>query len=467
MLESHKKEIAAARPSNVARFITSFIILAVGFFNHVNAFYYIFAIHLLAGIIWWIFYETKYELYLKYPQFWFYTCSLDIFLVSSLVYASGTSYSPAIIGYVIITALSSMDSLESRGVFAAIGGFIAFFLLSWLVYFGILDFVNVINKDISWNLNLFTLLLSNCLLLLGVYSVNRVIYKIYVQLQEKNIALQSTLNEVSKLKFQQDGDYFLTSLLIEPFQAKKVVSEKFLIETVISQYKKFHFKNHDSELGGDILIVEELLIEDSKYIVFINGDAMGKSMQGAGGALVLCSVFKSILSRCDRILKSEFDPIVFLKNTYSELQNVFESFDGLMMVSMIFGIIEEQTGVMHYFNAEHPFLILFRDGKANFLDEKIAIRKIGTPSFLQYNLEIESFTLFPGDQIFIGSDGKDDLFLKEKKFIDTDENRFLRILEKTNGNIQESIELLKKEGEIADDLTVLKIMCIQPIGEIL
>ncbi len=39
-----------------------------------------------------------------------------------------------------------------------------------------------------------------------------------------------------------------------------------------------------------------------KCTVFINGDAMGKSIQGAGGAIVLGVVFKSVVART-RIVK--------------------------------------------------------------------------------------------------------------------------------------------------------------------
>ena len=53
---------------------------------------------------------------------------------------------------------------------------------------------------------------------------------------------------------------------------------------------------------------------------------MGKSIQGAGGALALGVVFKSILSR-NKILSGEENifPERWLKQSYQELQSIFES----------------------------------------------------------------------------------------------------------------------------------------------
>ncbi|MCB1179615.1 MAG: serine/threonine-protein phosphatase, partial [Leptospiraceae bacterium] len=333
------------------------------------------------------------------------------------------------------------------------------FTIALMVYFNIIPYQNIINHGVSTNLNLFSLLLSTFLLFLGCYTVNRVIFTIYSQLQEKNESLQLTLNEITNLKYQQDGDYFLTSLLIEPFNVNNTKSNKVKIEIKVNQYKKFKFKTNESEIGGDICTAENLKIGNKNFIVFLNGDAMGKSMQGAGGALVFSSVFKSILSRFEKMDPIDFSPENFIETSFYELQSIFESFEGLMMVSAILGIIDEDTGELYFLNAEHPFAILFRDNMGTFLEERTVVRKLGTPTFMQKFTNPSKFKMLKGDSIFIGSDGKDDIALlsKNERIIDSDEKRFIRVLERAGGDMDKIVEELKKEGEFADDLTLIKI----------
>ncbi|MBP6738990.1 MAG: SpoIIE family protein phosphatase, partial [Leptospiraceae bacterium] len=35
---------------------------------------------------------------------------------------------------------------------------------------------------------------------------------------------------------------------------------------------------------------------------------------------------------------------------------------GSMLMSLVFGLIDERTGVMYFLNAEHPDMVLYRDG---------------------------------------------------------------------------------------------------------
>ena len=90
------------------------------------------------------------------------------------------------------------------------------------------------------------------ILVLSVWKINYLKRKLvktnrklkdYSDLLEDRISkrtqeLQSTLDTVNELKKQQDGDYFLTSLLLEPFVANKGSSSKANIEFLLIQKKK-------------------------------------------------------------------------------------------------------------------------------------------------------------------------------------------------------------------------------------
>ncbi|MBW7857417.1 MAG: HAMP domain-containing protein, partial [Leptonema sp. (in: Bacteria)] len=91
--------------------------------------------------------------------------------------------------------------------------------------------------------------------------------------------LNATLEEVNKLKVQQDGDYYLTSLLMSPLQLNVNKSERIQTNFKIVQKKKFEFRNKMADLGGDICITGNLRMgtKDNykRYLVAMNGDAMG------------------------------------------------------------------------------------------------------------------------------------------------------------------------------------------------
>ena len=78
------------------------------------------------------------------------------------------------------------------------------------------------------------------------------------KVKERTKEVQEKMEEVQKLKVQQDGDYFLTSLLAKPlfFNANK--SNFVTTEFIIHQKKRFEFRNKSADLGGDICITGNL-----------------------------------------------------------------------------------------------------------------------------------------------------------------------------------------------------------------
>lgn len=280
------------------------------------------------------------------------------------------------------------------------------------------------------------------------------------KVKERTRKLADSLEHIQKLKEQQDGDYFLTTLLIKPLSANRSKSDKVKIEFFIKQKKEFSFRKKNLEIGGDICISQDIDLKGKRYIAFLNADAMGKSIQGAGGILVLGSVFHSILQRSFTSEKAaDVFPEVWVKLTFKEMHKIFESFDGSMLISLIFGLVEEETGVVYFINAEHPWMILYRDKKAEFIEDELNFRKLGT-SGVNGKVFISTFKLEPDDLLVMGSDGKDDLVLSENeehRSINEDESLFLRNFEKAEGNLKKVYEVICSEYELMDDLSLLSI----------
>ncbi|MFN3603184.1 MAG: SpoIIE family protein phosphatase [Leptonema sp. (in: bacteria)] len=279
------------------------------------------------------------------------------------------------------------------------------------------------------------------------------------KVKERTQELKNSLEQIQKLKEQQDGDYFLTSLLIQPLIYINVDSEVVQVEQYIKQKKEFQFRKWQKEIGGDIIIAQSIRLKNKPYVFVFNGDAMGKSLQGAGGSLVAGVIIKAILTRT--LLYSENQnkyPEIWLKELFVEIHKVFESFDGSMLISGCLALLDEISGILYYIYAEHPFPVLYRNGKAEFLNTTTEYKKFGTPGLIG-KISILLAKLEPNDVIFFGSDGKDDLILSKngKEYINEDETLFLKIIEESNGNLNTIIDNIKKTGQLMDDISIIKI----------
>lgn len=284
-----------------------------------------------------------------------------------------------------------------------------------------------------------------------------------VKVSERTLELNNTLSEVRALKIQQDGDYFLTSLLLKPLNGIHGISETVNAEMFIEQKKQFIFKKWTAEIGGDVVSTYSVSLRGKIYTAAINADAMGKSIQGAGGALVLGTVFKNVVARSQQgeLLSGRY-PEQWLKECFVELQNVFVSFDGSMMVSAVLGLVDDESGVLYYINAEHPFTVLYRNGKASFIEqEDNYLRKIGIQG-LDGALSVSVLQLLPGDSIIMGSDGRDDLAVGQDssgmRIINEDTGAFLDAVEQARAELEPLVRVIKARGEVTDDLSLLRIV---------
>lgn len=281
------------------------------------------------------------------------------------------------------------------------------------------------------------------------------------KVEERTRELKESLETVHTLKVQQDGDYFLTSLLLSPLSRVHVESASVSIETYVSQKKKFRFKKWDTEIGGDLATAEVIELQGKRYAAFLNGDAMGKSIQGAGGALVLGTVFKAAITRTEAqaAARNRF-PERWLKDCFLELQNTFVSFDGTMLVSAVIGLVDETTGLVYYINAEHPFVALYRNGQTSFIERELSLRKVGVRG-LEGSLAVQVFQMQPRDVLIVGSDGRDDLAVgldnTGRRIINEDADLFLSHVREGAGQLRQIVQRLEAAGEIIDDLSLIRI----------
>ena len=268
--------------------------------------------------------------------------------------------------------------------------------------------------------------------------------------------------ELARLIDQQHGDYYLTSLLVNPLGTNRVTGNGIRIEFFTKQKKEFVYRERENEIGGDICIAAGIELRRRNYSAFINADAMGKSMQGAGGALVLGSVFSAMLERTRLAADParNLSPQRWLKNAYLELQKVFEAFEGTMLISAVIGLVEEDTGLVYYINAEHPPPILYRAGRASLIPARFMYRKLGTP-WRPETFVVQTLAMRPGDVLIAGSDGKDDVMTGTsddgERIINDDENKVLRYVESCAGSLADIYAAIARDAIITDDFSLLRI----------
>ena len=281
------------------------------------------------------------------------------------------------------------------------------------------------------------------------------------KIEERTQELADSLVKVNALKGQQDGDYFLTSLLLKPLTGNYANNRQMKVNIFIRQKKVFEFKTKTNEIGGDICIAHSICLRDRNYTLFLNGDAMGKSMQGAGGSLVLGAVLQSIVERTKLSSKEQtLYPERWLKSIFIELQKTFESFDGSMLISIILGLADEENGFVYLLNAEHPWSVLYRRGEAQFIENALMLRKLGTLG-VSMGIQVQTLQMKPHDILILGSDGRDDLLTgtneEGARIINEDENLFLKHTVDGHGNLEGIYEACRATGDITDDFSLMSI----------
>lgn len=280
-----------------------------------------------------------------------------------------------------------------------------------------------------------------------------------VRVRERTQQLQSAFDNLDQLKKKQDGDYFLTSLLISPLSHNSIKGSAFSVEFFTLQKKQFEFKHWKSEIGGDICIGDQITLQGKRYTVVLNADAMGKSIQGSGGVLVLGSLFQAILNRTQAGLMAEHTPERWIQQGFREMDLVFKSFKASMLVSVCLVLLDEETGLAYYICAEHPLPVVIRDGRASFLEYVHLLNKLGTPDGESVP-PVETFQLLPDDVLLLGSDGRDDIMLAMPggpQQMNEDPGLFLSFAQAAGGQLPQIYQALSSAGEITDDLSLARV----------
>ncbi len=295
----------------------------------------------------------------------------------------------------------------------------------------------------------------------ATYEINTIRNYLTELVDEKTRTISEAYNELKQLKSRQDGDYYLTSNLIESLTEIRPESETVVIDSLIKQFKIFEFMGHSKEIGGDMNAGYSLRLQGEKYTLVVNADAMGKSLQGAGGVLVLGSALRSLIERTN-ITEGlrNLSPERWLKNSFLELHRLFSNFNGSMMASMVCLLIHDNSGYTVMINAEHPQGILLRAGHSEFISSHEGLRKLGNNA-VKGRLWVDTLMLKHRDVVILGSDGRDDIVVgydsDGQPMMNEDDRKILQIVRIADGDLPRIFLGLKHSGEIVDDVSFVRI----------
>ncbi|GEM_PF-1898029 len=268
---------------------------------------------------------------------------------------------------------------------------------------------------------------------------------------ERTRKLTESLRAVRQLREQQEADYYLVSRLLSPFQASETNRFGALhINTLLVQKKLVEIKGRAAAIGGDLNFVMPL---GANHVFILNADAMGKSLQGASGALLLAALVRSYLDSVstDQNPSAETN----LAELYYKIVHLFSAFSGAMTVTYLSIIANVQTGQISALQAGNPDALLLRDKTVTtvFADYSCAVPGSENPD----RAVVQSLQMNPGDAIILGSDGRSDRRTPQG-IPGSFEDEFRSAVKECSGDLRCLFGSMMQYGESTDDVSLVRIV---------
>jgi two-component system, sensor histidine kinase len=148
---------------NTARIICMCVSAIVAYYFDLRFFLYASLFFVGFSILWYFLDDFQLVPQKKYPKIVFIPTFLDLIIISIFMYFTGTYYSIAIVGYLYATAVCSINLDAPQGLFSSATSVSFYSVLSLLVHFKILPYINIFGEEINiriegiiTNISLFT-----------------------------------------------------------------------------------------------------------------------------------------------------------------------------------------------------------------------------------------------------------------------------------------------------------------------
>ena len=242
-------------------------------FETKNQMYFLNLLSIGFAIVWFLVELFWFLDYQKYPWLMYFPFTFDMGILSILIYITGGVNSPLNFFYVMLVISDTIYSDTKLGFHAMIFAVISYLSVSTLTYFGILEYINILNYERTQHYGVFLILIS-----LFIFPVIMLYFNIQeVMNQKKNLfhALEAekvklersqkeveTLNEISK-KVNDNSDISKIMEVITNFVYERYgidICAVYMVNEKNSTVYNFYYKCPES--------IPEKIIEEIKSITF-------------------------------------------------------------------------------------------------------------------------------------------------------------------------------------------------------
>ena len=126
---------------------------------------------------------------------------------------------------------------------------------------------------------------------------------------------------------------------------------------------------------------------------------------------------------------------------------------------MLLGLLDIESGQLHFINCEHPMAALLRNKEAIYPPQELST-KLGLAEASAEPV-VNQLQLQPGDAFCVGSDGKDDVFVIDaegEEVRNQDDGLFLQLLMENGPEPSKLMDAIERSGEVTDDLSLISVL---------
>lgn len=398
--------------------------------------YYTAFIHIFFAILWLFLIESRIFIDSQYTWSGYIPGFMDITSSTIIILLTGNIHSYLLVGYFIISSISSIRVGDQFGRNITIFCCLQFVGMGLGVYLGILPGINMFAHSVT-DITLASLLISNFWMGVGLFMIHKIIFT----------AVQQNTGLREKAEHEKEiSQKLLTEMKRDLNFAKRIQTN--ILPSNLNQFNKLKvdlFYLPLNEVGGDFYDIIQL--SDNSYRVVL-ADATGHGVQ----ASLITMLIKSEFSNIQQFNLSPRETIQNLNRVFFAKYRSLNSFFTLFIAD-----IDLESRTLKYCSGGHPDQYISQKG------ELITLAKTGkllgilpNETYLEDECKMEK-----GFQLILFSDGLYEEFNESRQefgderlkiFLQKNQNMYLSSL--TEGLIQ-AMRNWVGNAKLQDDVTIL------------
>ncbi len=380
---------------NTGRIMISLVFLMLVFYFKLKypVIYYGCILHLVFSVIWFVIIQFDIFIEENHNFSGYVPCTLDVVVSTAFILITGNIYSPLVIAYVIITALTSVVIHKYVSIYTTFLIIFLYITMGVLTIKGYIPDINLFSGS-AVKPDCFLLVVSSGILSIGLLIVRNIVrrfvkynadlYRIAERERKKAekllVELQDNYSEIEIRNDMLKRDLQLArsiQLSLIPSPPKNI--EGLVIAAV---YHPMH------EVGGDFY--DFIFFKETKNIGMFISDVSGHGIPAA----LITSMLKTLINTAGKE-RTETDTLLSYinRNLYDQTNQNF--------ITAIYGIYNTVDRVFTFSRAGHPPIILLRENRIEYITGKgglLAIRE-------NVEFEVKSVQLNKGDKVLLVTDG--------------------------------------------------------------